>query len=155
MPQSRKSQRSSRRRPASNVVDLLEGLPIGAIILHHDLTIRAVNREGRRLLGPRSWLPMKQSFPAFWSTLTTSDATLISAQLTRVLRSGHPIVARESLHMKRTGTRIPVEWTCTPNMVGDATVLIICLRDLSQEMEVKQERDRLAAIAHESPSPMI
>jgi signal transduction histidine kinase len=32
---------------------------------------------------------------------------------------------------------------------------MICVRDLSQEMEVTQERNRLAAIAHESPSPMI
>ena len=161
MPRSqRKHGRSSRRTatnswPIANVADMLEGLPIGAIILNPDLTILAVNREGRRFLGPRSRLPMKQSFPAFWSVLTASDADVITAQLTRVLRSGHPIASRQHLHMKRTGALIPVEWTCTPNMFGDAAVLMVCVRDLSQEMEVKHERDRLAAIAHESPSPMI
>jgi two-component system sensor histidine kinase/response regulator len=161
MSRSQRTHRASRRRTAvnashvSNLVDLLEDLPIGAIVLHHNLTILAVNREGRRLVGPRSRLPMKQSFPAFWSMLTASDADLITAQLNRVLRSGHPIASRQQLHLKRTGTLIPVEWTCTPNVVGDTTVLMICVRDLSQEMEVRQERDRLAAIAHENPSPMI
>jgi two-component system, sensor histidine kinase and response regulator len=161
MPQSKRKQGPSRRRTAidswriPNIAELLEGLPIGTLILNPDLTILTVNREGRRFLGPRSRLPMKQSFPAFWSTLTASDADLITTQLTRVLRSGRPIASRQQLHMKRTGTLVPVEWTCTPNMFGDATVLIICIRDLSQEMEVKHERDRLAAIAHESPSPMI
>ncbi|HBH80126.1 MAG TPA: hypothetical protein DDY39_09900, partial [Nitrospira sp.] len=161
MPRSQKKHEPSRRRAGidswrtPNIADLLEGLPIGALLLNPDLTILAVNREARRFLGPRSRLPMKQSFPAFWSTLTSSDADMITAQLTRVLRSGHPIASRQQLHMKRTGALIPVEWTCTPHMVGDGTVLMICVRDLSQEMEVKQERDRLAAIAHESPSPMI
>ncbi len=151
----------SRRRTAadlrdiSQAADLLEGLPIGAIILNADLTLLAINREGRRFLGSRSRLPMKQSFPAFWSTLTASDADAIAAQLTRVLRSGHPIASRQHLHMKRTSALIPVEWTCTLNTVGAASVLMICVRDLSQEMEAKHERDRLAAIAHESPSPMI
>lgn len=161
MQRSRNKHGRSRRLTAAGlgdipqVVDLLESLPIGAIILSSDLTILAVNREGRRFLGPRSRLPMKQSFPAFWSTLTASDADLITAQLTRVLRSGHPIASRQQLHMKRTGVLVPVEWTCTLNTVGAAAVLMICVRDLSQEMEVKHERDRLAAIAHESPSPMI
>ena len=161
MPQSRRKQGASRRRPAvdswriPNMAALLEGLPIGALILNPDLTILAVNREGRRFLGPRSRLPMKQSFSAFWSTLTACDADLITAQLTRVLRSGHPIASRQQLHMKRTGTLVPVEWTCTPSTFGDTTVLMICIRDLTQEMEAKQDRDRLAAIAHESPSPMI
>ncbi|MBS0151721.1 MAG: response regulator [Nitrospira sp.] len=161
MPQSQRKHGPSRRRTTVDswhiptLADVLEDLPIGALILNPDLTILAVNREGRRFLGPRSRIPMKQSFPAFWSTLTASDAALITAQLTRVLRSGQPIASRQQLYMKRTGTALPVEWTCTPNMFGNVTVLMICIRDLSQEMEVKHERDRLAAIAHESPSPMI
>ncbi|MFO0698018.1 MAG: response regulator [Nitrospira sp.] len=151
----------SRRRtavtsnPPSNLVDLLEGLPIGAIVLNSDLTVLAVNREGCRFLGARSRFPMRQSFPALWSTLTMSDADSITAQLTRVLRSGQPVASRQQLLRKRTGTVVPVEWTCTPNHVNNTTVLMICFRDLTQEMEVRQERDRLAAIAHESPSPMI
>ena len=161
MPRSQEKRRPTRRRaataavPIPYILDLIEGLPIGAILLNPDFTVLTVNREGRRLLGPRSRLPMKQSFPAFWATLTASDTDVITAQLSRVLGSGQPIASRQHLHMKGTGDLIPVEWTCTPTMVGKTTMLMICVRDLSQEMEVTQERNRLAAIAHESPSPMI
>ncbi|NJL18142.1 MAG: hypothetical protein HC938_14190 [Nitrospira sp.] len=34
-------------------------------------------------------------------------------------------------------------------------VLVISIRDLSHEMELEQDRERLAAIAEESPSPLI
>lgn len=50
---------------------------------------------------------------------------------------------------------IPVEWTCAPSTLNGKTVLLISVRDLSHELELEQDRDRLSAIAEESPWPMV
>ncbi len=161
MKRSRRNHGPYRRRTAASpttvpaVVELLEGLPLAAIVLNQDLTILTANREGLRLLGLRGTSRAEQSFADLWSALTDSDSPIITAQLTGVLRHCRPTSATQKLLVKRTGREIPVEWTCSPNTFNGKKVLIVCIRDLSHEMELEQERDRLAAIAHESPSPMI
>lgn len=161
MKRSRRNHGPYRRRTAASltavpgVVDLLEGLPLATIVLNHELTVLTANREGLRLLGSRRPSHVGQSFADIWSALTDSDSAVITAQLTGVLRNRRPASATQKLLVKRTGAVIPVEWTCSPNTFNGEKVLVVCIRDLSHEMELEQERDRLAAIAHESPSPMI
>jgi signal transduction histidine kinase/CheY-like chemotaxis protein len=48
-----------------------------------------------------------------------------------------------------------VEWTYVASGHEDESKLIVSIRDLSREEELQEERDRLAAIAEESPSPVI
>ena len=140
---------------ASAGLDLLDGLPLATAILNTDLTVLAINREGHRLLGPRFPSSTVRLFPSLWSKRTQSDPATITAQLNGVLKSRRPTSVRQHLLLRKTTLPVPVEWTCAPGTFDGKTVLIISIRDLSHELELKQDRDRLAAIAEESPLPMI
>lgn len=159
-PSGRKRKRVGRRlaasRPtASAGLDLLEGLPLATVILDTDLTVLAVNRESHRLLGPRFPSSTVHSFPSLWSILTKSDTTTIAARLNGVLKSRRPTSVTQHLLLRKATHPIPVEWTCAPSTFDGKTVLILSIRDLSHELELEQDCNRLAAIAEESPLPMI
>ncbi|QPD04853.1 MAG: putative Hybrid histidine kinase [Candidatus Nitrospira kreftii] len=159
-PPQRKKGGDRRRKTASQTVasvalDLLEGLPFATLILNPNLTVQAINREAIRLLGSRYRSRHGSSFPALWAKLTQSSESLISAQLNSTFRTNRPISATQQLFVSSKTTTTPIEWTCLPNELDGTRVLVISIRDLSHEMELKQDRDRLAAIAEESPSPLI
>lgn len=156
----RKRKRVGRRLAASHPtasagLDLLEGLPLATVILNTDLTVLAVNRESHRLLGPRFPSSTIRSFPSLWSILTKSDTTTITAQLNGVLKSRRPTSVTQHLLLRKTTHPVPVEWTCAPGTFDGKTVLILSIRDMSHELELEQDCNRLAAIAEESPLPMI
>ncbi len=140
---------------ASTGLDLLEGLPLATVILDTDLTVLAINREGHRLLGPRFYSSTVRSFPSLWSILTKSDTTTITAQLNGVLKSRRPTSVTQHLLLRKATHPVPVEWTCAPGTFNGKTVLILSIRDVSHELELEQDCNRLAAIAEESPLPMI
>ena len=159
-PSGRKSRRFRRRRAASIPtasagLDLLEGLPLATVILDTDLTVLAMNRESHRLLSPRFPSSTVRSFPSLWSTLTQSDAAAITAQLNGVLKNHRPTSVTQHRLLRKATHPVPVEWTCVPGTFNGKAVLIICIRDLSHELELEQDRERLAAIAEESPLPMV
>jgi two-component system, sensor histidine kinase and response regulator len=159
-PTGQKRGRYQRQRAASlpavsATVDLLEALPLAAALLNTDLIIQAVNREGLRLLGSRVTSCVGQSFPVLWSTLTQSDGATIKARLNDVLKSCRPTSARHRLHVRKATHTVPVEWTCAPSEFNGMRILVISIRDLTHEQELEQGRDRLDAIAQESPWPMI
>ncbi|MGE3977583.1 MAG: response regulator [Nitrospira sp.] len=155
-----KRKRNRRRLAASRLTtstgpEPLEGIPLAVVILDSDFTVLAVNREGHRLLGPRFSSSTLRSFPSLWSILTKSDTTTLTAQLTGVLKSRRPISVTQHLLLRRATRSVPVEWTCAPGTFDGRAALIVSIRDLSHELELEQDRDRLAAIAEESPLPMI
>lgn len=158
-PSGRKPRRNRRRltasvRAASTALDLLEELPLATVILDTDLTVLAANRESHRLLGPRFFSSAVRSFSSLWARLTQSDTAIITAQLTGVLRSRRPSVM-QLLLLRKTLPPVPVEWTCAPSTFNGKTVLIVSIRDLSHELELERDRNRLAAIAEDSPLPVI
>ncbi|MEQ1679393.1 MAG: response regulator [Nitrospira sp.] len=159
-PFGRKRRRVGRRLPASlptasTGFDLLEGLPLATVILDADLTVLSVNQESHRLLGPRFPSSTVRFFPSLWSRLTRSDATTITAQLNGVLKSRRPTSVMQQLLLRKATPPVPVEWTCAPGTIDGTTVLILSIRDLSHELELEQDCNRLTAIAEESPLPMI
>ncbi|THJ17609.1 MAG: response regulator [Nitrospira sp. CG24B] len=135
--------------------DLLEGLPLAIVILDTDLTVLAANRESHRLLGPRFPSSTVRSFPSLWSILTQSDTATITARLNGVLKSRRPTSVTHHLLLRKATHPVPVEWTCAPGTFNGKAVLILSIRDLSHERELEQDCNRLAAIAEESPLPMI
>ena len=136
-------------------LDLLEGLPFAALILDPALTIQGINREGIRLLGPRSDSGHRSSFPALWAKLTRTTAKRVAAQLNRTYKTGVPISATQQVLVRSETSNTPLEWTCLRTELNGARVLVISIQDLSHQVELEQDRDRLAAIAEESPSPLI
>ena len=157
--QYRPRQRRRENPPSSlslpKAFEVCEALPFAMIVLNPDLTVHAVNREGVRLLGCSRSSCLTQSFPLLWSKRTQSDSTAIQQQLLDVLHSRRPtsVIQRHVLHPP--SGPISVEWTCTPTMVVGARVLMITVRELTHEQELEDERNRLVAIAEESPLPMI
>ncbi len=136
-------------------LELIEGLPLGVIILNTDLTVQAVNKEGLRMLGRRLSDCLGQSFPLLWSKRTQSELRTVQAQLQRVLASHRPTsVLQHDLLMQKGGST-SIEWACTPSLFAGTRVLTISVRDLSREQELEEERNRLVKIAEESPLPMI
>lgn len=135
--------------------EFLDGLPFATLILDPALTVQGINREGIRLLGSRSNSGHGSSFPALWAKLTRSGKARITAQLNRTFKTGVPVSATQPLLSRSKTMSISVEWTCVRTELNGTKVLIISIRDLSHEAEVERDRDRLAAIAEESPSPLI
>ncbi len=139
----------------SAAIELVEGLPLGVILLHQDFTVHAMNREGLRLLGCGLSDCLGQSFPLLWSKRTQSESATIQTQLHHVLKDHRPTsVVQHDLLMQKGGT-VSIEWSCTTTVFAGTRVLTISIRDLSREQELEEERNRLAAIAEESPLPMI
>jgi two-component system, sensor histidine kinase and response regulator len=151
----RRTVRSSTQHP----LPLLERLPLGIVQLDEAYVIREINKEGARLLGQPPAQLLGTSYPTVWSGLTKLDREIIERQLRQVAESRRPIQnTAMRLQQGSTGT-IPVEWTCMAIDYADGVLdgirLVGTIRDRSREEELQQERDRLAAIAENSPAPVI
>lgn len=134
---------------------ILDSLPFAVILLDRSLTIRCANDEARRLLG-LSTASCGVVFPDLWSALTHRPSTAIRAELEEVHHTRRPIRGSRIELRPAGGRPVPVEWTCLPaDPAGAAPGLTVSLRDLSREDELQHDRDRLAAMAEESPSPII
>ncbi|MDX2252760.1 MAG: response regulator [Nitrospira sp.] len=143
------------RNIAQTFASLLDGLSFGVMVLTDAHLILGINAEGARLLRHRPSTLVGQSFPGIWSALTQSDAADVVRRLDHVSISREPMPHVTSrLHHGITGS-VPVEWTCQAVNQERRRGLLISLRDLSREEGLREERDRLATIAEETPSPVI
>lgn len=153
-----RSPRAPKPPPSTTVpaplAGLLDALPLAVLTLNREWTLTFANREGCRLLGLSS--PVAgQAFPSLWSRLTGWTTADVASELEQVVATSRPL-HRAPVRLKRRGTgSLPVEWIAAPAPGATDPVLVISLRDLSAEEELQQDRDRLAAIAEESPSPVI
>ena len=134
---------------------VLDGLPFGVVQLDKACLIHGINEEGARLLGQPPSLLLGKSFPHIWSALTTSDASTVESQLRTVEQSRRPMRVASIRIERGSIDRIPVELTCLATDSPSGLGLVVSIRDLSREADLQQERDRLAAIAEDSPSPVI
>lgn len=160
MPRPERQRRSrvrkaGRRLPVSSPAELLDSLPMATLILDSTFSIQSINREGLRLLGTRVRPGQGESFPVLWAQLTGSRDASLPAQLQKTFKTGIPVSLTNHVLTPNKTTSTPVEWTCSRSEINGSRVLVILLRDLSREIELEQDRDRLAAIAEESPSPLI
>ena len=147
--------RSSDRTAAHTFTALLNGLPFGVMLLTDDGRIHDINAEGARLLRQPQSAMIGQSFPDVWSALTQSDADEVRRRLDSVSTSRKPTPHATTRLRCGTAGSVPVEWTCQPVDHEGRRGLLISLRDLTREEGLREERDRLAAIAEETPSPVI
>ena len=160
MPARRSKKRATAKRPidrstAQTFTGLLDGLPFGVMVLTDGRLIHSINAEGARLLQRSPSGLIGQCFPDIWSALTQSGADEVMRRLDRVATSREPMPhATTRLRYGTTGS-VPVQWTCQAVNQNGGLGLVISLRDLSREEGLREERDRLAAIAEETPSPII
>lgn len=153
--------RGARGRPtdaptsSSSPHSLLDGLPYAVFLLDDAFTITEANAEGCRLLRLPLSRPSGHLFPDLWAKLTGSDAAHAADRLREVATSRRPIREPFVRLQRERDEAAPVEWTCAPAGPLGQAGLVVTVRDLSREQELRQDRDRLAAIAEESPSPVI
>jgi signal transduction histidine kinase/DNA-binding response OmpR family regulator len=133
----------------------LDGLPFGVVLLNDGCLIQGINAEGARLLGRHQSSLFGASFPDIWSALTESDAAAVMSRLRTVAETREPMPHAQTRLRFGTPASIPVQWTCLAIDLKDRPRLVVSLRDLSREEELREERDRLAAITEEAPSPVI
>lgn len=160
MKRSRSTRRQNQRgvdsrSPSPPLCSVLDPLPFGLVHLDEALTVRYMNDEARRLLGQTASGWHGRSFPDLWSGKVPSDKDVMRSRLSTVLATGRPIRSAQSRLKSGADGTVSVEWSCCPADLDGRRGLVVIVRDRSREEELEQERDRLAAIAEENPSPVV
>ena len=140
----------SRMSPA-----VLDTLPIGFLLLDSQLRVLSMNREAARLVGHSAEYCTSKLLREILlqqpGTAGHTIATLIQASLP----DHRPIQAARAMLIAPTDEPHQIEWTYVPLDEEDEPGGVLTLRDLTCESELQQDRDRLARVAEESPSPII
>ncbi|TKB74348.1 MAG: response regulator [Nitrospira sp.] len=133
----------------------LDTLPIGVLLLDSRLHILSVNSEAARLLGYSAELcsskPLRDILPQHPGAAEPGIATHIQASFLdrRPIQAAHTTITGPSMES------YPVEWSYVPLDHGQDSCGVLTIRDLTRERELRQDYDRLARVAEESPSPII
>jgi signal transduction histidine kinase/CheY-like chemotaxis protein len=133
----------------------LDTLPIGVVLLDSHLRILSVNAEAARLLGHSADFC---SSKLLQEVLRQQPEVVGGDITTRIQESGsdrHPIHKSQATLSGPLHELHPVEWTYAPLDIHGTACGVLTLRDLAHEKELRQDYDRLARVAEESPSPII
>lgn len=134
---------------------LLDGLPMGVILLSASHIIRTMNAEAARLCGGASSGYVGKPFPDLWQQLTGMSPETTRQRLRQVHQDKQPWQGSQVLLSERLVASMPVEWTCLPASFDQRPGLVVSLKDVTREQELMHDRNRLASIADESPYPIL
>lgn len=147
--------RTTKKRSPQSYEGLLDGLPIGVILLSPDGVISAMNAEGARLCGGAASGYIGAAFPELWQQLTGLNPDVTRQLVQQVHRDKLPRQPAQVILRQGRGHAIPVEWTCMPAGFDQQLGVSVSLNDTSREQELTHDRNRLASIADESPYPIL
>lgn len=135
---------------------LFDALAVGIFVLDGKGCILSVNHEAARVLG--------------WSEASCDgrflhdliDCTYVHPSteeslcpIALVLKTGTPAWTTQAMLRDRTGQLLPVEYKCIRfDMPAQAGVLF-SFRDLTHQLQLERDHDRLASIPEESPFPIV
>ena len=146
----RSSMAQSQLNPAT-----LDMLPIGVLQLDRELRIVSVNAEAARLLGHSADFCSSKPLQEVWLQRPRTPDHSVLAHIQQSLHDHRPIQAAQATLTNPGHESHPVEWSYIP-LGGDGdTGGVLTIRDLAREKELRQDYDRLARVAEESPSPII
>ncbi|THJ21723.1 MAG: response regulator [Nitrospira sp. CG24D] len=157
VPQRRRSAatRPTKKRSPQSYEGLLDGLPIGVLLLSPDGVISAMNAEGARLCGGAAAGYIGASFPELWEQLTGRKCHVTRQLIQQVHREKQPRQPAQVIIRQGPDCATPVEWTCMPASFDQQLGVSVSLKDTSREQELTHDRNRLASIADESPYPIL
>jgi len=157
LPASRRTAvpRQATKSASHSYVGLLDGLPMGVILLNAHDVIQTMNAEAARLCGGPANGYVGKRFPELWQKLTGTNPESTRQRLQQVHHDKQPWQGAQVLLRQRAERSTPVEWTCMPAGFDQQLGLAVSLRDVSQERELMHDRNRLASIADESPYPIL
>jgi two-component system sensor histidine kinase/response regulator len=134
---------------------LLDTLPIGVVQLDRHLQILSVNAEAARLLGYSADFCTAKPIQDIWQQQPGTVGHTIAARIRESLPSRRPIHASRTTLAGPTQKPHPVEWSYV-FLDGEGHLDgVLTIRDLTHEIELQDDCDRLACVAEESPSPII
>lgn len=151
----RSSPRRVAPRPAQSYDSLLDGLPIGVVLLNDQGVIQTINAEAARLFGKSAEHYIEKSFPEIWQALTGLSPASTRRIIQQVHHDKQPWQQAHVVLHQHPGSAIPVEWTCMSASFDRQHGLAVSLKDISHEQELTHDRNRLASIADESPYPIL
>ncbi len=141
------------RFPAADV--LWDALPLGISWLDEQGRVRAVNAEAARLLGRRVDDCLGQPIQCL---LGVNDLLAVGSTgpvaLSDAVQQRQPAWNPRQELVRADGVPWVIEWTWMP-LRGEADGGLFSFRDLTTDRESEQDRDRLAALADESPYPVV
>ncbi len=134
---------------------VLDTLPIGVLLLDSRLHIISVNAEAARLLGQSADRCLSKPLQELLLQEPGTSNHDIVMRIRASLSDSSPIQGARTTLAGTTHESRPVEWSYVPLDAEEASGGVLTLRDLTREEELQQDRDRLAQVAEESPSPII
>jgi PAS domain S-box-containing protein len=138
------------RAPSARI--WLEALPCGGFLLDRDGRIVAVNGEAELILG---WSAPELEGRRADELLATTDHTPGASGRVDMLRA-HAAPERGQMLVRTADDALrPIEYSCVPVPVEDGIGAIFGFRELAHEQELEKDLRRLAAIADESPTPIV
>ncbi|MGE0683005.1 MAG: histidine kinase dimerization/phospho-acceptor domain-containing protein, partial [Candidatus Binatia bacterium] len=144
------------RQVAKDAHLLLSSLPIAACVVDSQGRIVGLNLEGENLLewGEASCFG-KSLHELIGCTLPDETGATMACPISQVLCSGLPLQAPQMLIRTRSGTMRPVEYRCAPFASLTDSYAIVTWREVSQQLEMENDLQRLASIPEESPNPIV
>ncbi|MEB2338598.1 MAG: response regulator [Nitrospirales bacterium] len=130
---------------ASELTALLwDALPLGICLLSSDQTVVLANRTAARLFQRHPEECSGQSLAALTGHSLDLSETIASAGIWSLSQGSGDDT-----------DRTPVEWQQLRLSGLTGITALLTLRDVSRQTELEQERNRLAAVAEESPYPIV
>ena len=130
-------------------------LPIGVVLLDSRLRILSVNAEAARLLGHSADFCSSKPLQDVLRQQPEALGGDITTRIQESCSDRHPIHKSQATLLDPLHELHQVEWTYAPLDMHGTACGVLTLRDLAHEKELRQDYDRLARVAEESPSPII
>ena len=152
-----KTPRSSRLSKPHSLMNhpALDTLPIGVVLLDSRLHILSVNAEAARILGRSPDFCSSKPLQNILRQEPETSSHDITKRIQESLPDRRPILATHTALLSPTHEWHPIEWSYVSLETGEDSGGVLTIRDLTRERELKQDYDRLARVAEESPSPII
>jgi len=135
--------------------EVLDTLPIGVVQFDRRLLILSVNAEAARLVGQSADFCIGKPLQDVLRPQPGTPGHTIAMRIHESLSDRRPIQAAQTMLTGPAHESYPVEWSYVFLDTGEGLGGVLTIRDLTRERELRQDYDRLARVAEESPSPII
>ncbi len=141
---------------------LVRAIPFGVCCVDTNGQILFINPAGEKLIGQRGDDCHGQSFrrtqchiEADAASQEVDACSQVGCPVNYVLQTGRSVRPTLTFLQVQGGRRQPVECECIPLLEESVSGVLISFRDVSRQLELERERQRLISIPEESPGPIV
>ena len=135
---------------------LVRAIPLGVCGVDTNGQVLFLNPAGEKLIGQREEDCCGQSFHQLTQCHIEADAfSQVGCPVSHVLQTGRTVRSTRTFFQVSEERRQPVEYECIPLLEESITGALISFRDLSRQLELERDRQRLISIPEESPGPIV